>query len=204
MAKKAKAETEENTAPKPAIRCSHSALVDPKTLKQHPENPNFHPKKQLLQYVKIINFNGWRRPITVSKRSGFIVKGHGACQASLLAGYEEVPVDYQDYDNAEAEIADLLADNQLGNESEQNKEKISELMTDLLDNNFDIDMTGFTRDSLAEFLEEEAPKKKKREKKDTALDHLPDFIISITLKDEQEQRMLYEELLERGYECKLI
>lgn len=189
------------------FKCAHNSVEDPRSLKPHPENPNFHPKKQIDMYVEIIRFQGWRRPITVSKTTGFIVKGHGACLAAIQAGFTEVPVDYQDYDSFEAEIADLLADNELGAQSEQNNEKIKELMTDLLEDDFNIDITGFTADALADVMK---PKVKKERKKpvDTTDDAsgkaIAKFNLSISFFSQDDRAELYDELRERGFETKLI
>jgi hypothetical protein len=185
------------------VRCAFSEIVDPRKLKPHPENPNFHPRKQVEMYLTIIRGNGWRRPITVSTNTGFIVKGHGATQAAIMGGFTEVPVDYQTYDSYEMELADLLADNQLGAESQQNKEKIQEIMSDLLELDFNTDLTGFSKEALEKLAEIDKPKKDKKDK-DTAIEHLPEFIISVTLQNEEEQREVYEELVERGYVCKII
>ena len=59
------------------VNCSYTELVDPTTLVQNPRNPNKHPQKQIELLAKIIKSQGWRAPITVSNRSGFIVRGHG-------------------------------------------------------------------------------------------------------------------------------
>jgi hypothetical protein len=43
----------------------------------NPRNPNVHPERQIELLAKIISAQGWRAPITVSTRSGFVVRGHG-------------------------------------------------------------------------------------------------------------------------------
>ncbi|MFR2694368.1 MAG: hypothetical protein ACLTBV_30990 [Enterocloster bolteae] len=42
----------------------------------------------------IIKATGWRQPITVSTRSGLIVKGHGRLAAAKYGKFKEAPVDY--------------------------------------------------------------------------------------------------------------
>ena len=80
------------------VYCAHDAIVDVTTLVPNPANPNKHPDEQIQLLGRIIReHNGWRAPITVSNRSGFIVKGHGRLSAALLEGLKEVPVDYQNY-----------------------------------------------------------------------------------------------------------
>lgn len=126
----------------PAIRCAHAAQVDPKLLRPHPLNPNTHPPKQIEMFITIVGYQGWRRPITVSKLSGCITKGHGAHEAALAAGYTVVPVDYQDYENEDQELADIVADNQLQRMSEMNTGKLSQLLVQLDSGAFNMELTG--------------------------------------------------------------
>lgn len=126
----------------PVIRCAHAAQVDPKMLRPHHLNPNRHPPKQIEMFITILGYQGWRRPITVSKRSGMITKGHGAHEAALAAGYTIVPVDYQDYENEDQELADIVADNQLQRMSEMDTGKLTELLVQLDSGAFNMDLTG--------------------------------------------------------------
>ena len=80
------------------VYCRYDELTPPQDLKPNPQNPNTHTEKQLGLLGKIIQEQGWRSPITVSKRSGYIVKGHGRLEAAFLINSEMVPVEYQDYD----------------------------------------------------------------------------------------------------------
>ena len=56
------------------IYCSYHAMVDPKILKEHPNNNNKHTKKQIERLAKIIKNNGWTSVITVSRISGYVTK----------------------------------------------------------------------------------------------------------------------------------
>ena len=59
------------------VKCAHDEMVSLKKLVPNSRNPNKHPKKQIAMLAKIIEMQGWRAPITVSNRSGLIVRGHG-------------------------------------------------------------------------------------------------------------------------------
>lgn len=85
------------------VFCAHDAIVAIEKLIPNPKNPNTHPDAQIQALGRIIRQTGWRAPITVSKRSGFIVKGHGRLAAAKLEGLTEVPVDYQNYTDKEVE-----------------------------------------------------------------------------------------------------
>ena len=68
----------------PQVYCAHSEIVPLRNLKPHPQNPNKHPKEQVELLAKIIDAHGWRQPITVSNRSGYVVRGHGRLEAAAL------------------------------------------------------------------------------------------------------------------------
>jgi len=59
------------------VHCSHTELADVVKLIPNPRNPNKHPDKQIALLAKIIRHQGWRSPVVISNRSGFVVKGHG-------------------------------------------------------------------------------------------------------------------------------
>ena len=85
------------------VDCAHDSLVETEKLIPNPRNPNKHPQKQLDLLAKIIKAQGFRNPIVVSNRSGFIVKGHARLEAAQILGIKECPVDFQDYENEAAE-----------------------------------------------------------------------------------------------------
>jgi ParB-like chromosome segregation protein Spo0J len=89
-------------------------LVD---LVPNPRNPNQHPEKQIALLAKIIRHQGWRSPIVVSKRSGYIVTGHGRFAAAKMLRLEQVPVDYQDFATEADEYAHLIADKRFRQQS---------------------------------------------------------------------------------------
>jgi len=140
------------------IHCAHNALVDPATLKPNPKNPNRHSAHQIQLLASIIQEQGWRGPITVSKRSGLIVRGHGRLEAALLMSATVVPVDYQDYGSEAEELADLLADNRLAELAELDEDELKRLLESIResDPSFDIELTGFMQDEIDRLYKEEA------------------------------------------------
>jgi len=136
------------------VNCSYTTLKDVADLVENPRNPNGHPDSQIELLGKIIANQGWRSPIVVSKRSGFIVKGHGRYQAALKIGASKVPVDEQDYETEAQEWADLIADNRLSELAEIDKSELKDLLLDLDDGDFDMDLTGFLEEDLADLMSE--------------------------------------------------
>ena len=110
----------------------------------NPKNPNTHPDAQIQALGRIIRQTGWRAPITVSKRSGFIVKGHGRLAAAKLEGLTEVPVDYQNYTNEAEEYADLVADNRIAELAEIDNKLLADIFADIDTGEIPMELTGYT------------------------------------------------------------
>lgn len=150
----------------PTIYCSYNALVSIENLKPNPRNPNKHPEKQIEMLAFIIQQNGWRAPITVSKQSGFIVKGHGRLEAAKSLGLKKVPVDYQDYENESLELADLLADNRIAELSKNDNRMLLNLFEEFDTGAVNFELSGYTEDEykdLAHSFDEYEPKNKEDE-----------------------------------------
>jgi ParB-like chromosome segregation protein Spo0J len=141
---------------KPEIYCAYDALVPVGDMKPNPRNPNKHPDSQIALLAKIISAQGWRAPITVSNRSGLIVRGHGRLDAALELGLEQCPVDYQDYADEASEWADMLADNKLAELAETDGVKLRDLLEELDTGALDIELTGFTEEGILELSEMDA------------------------------------------------
>lgn len=95
----------------PKIYCAYTELRSTSELREHPRNPNNHPHYQIDRLAEIIELNGWRQPVVVSDKSGYIIKGHCRYQAAKSAGFEKIPVEVQHYESTDDEIADLIMDN---------------------------------------------------------------------------------------------
>lgn len=93
--------------------CAFDELVDIHKVQPNPENNNRHSVEQIKRLAKIIDYQGQRSPIVVSKRTGFIVKGHCRLEAIRELGWDKVAVDFQDYENEAQEYADMTADNEI-------------------------------------------------------------------------------------------
>ena len=123
--------------------------VDIKKLKPHPKNRNKHPKEQIDRLAKILMYQGFRKPIVVSNRSGFIVEGHGRVEAAKANKWTTVPVSYQDFEDETQEYAHLTADNAIALWAELDMAGINADTLEL--GPFDTDLLGLKNwESIAE------------------------------------------------------
>jgi len=144
------------------VHCAHDEIVEVETLVPNPRNPNRHSNEQIRLLSKIIKHQGWRAPITVSNRSGFIVRGHGRLAAAKLLRVDLVPIDRQDYATEAEEWADLIADNRLSELSEMDDPSLAELLRELDSGMLevvgaDLELTGYTDAAMAELMSQFEP-----------------------------------------------
>lgn len=135
------------------VYCAHDAIVATEEMKPNPKNPNTHPDEQLKRLGAIIRGAGWRNPITVSKRSGLIVRGHGRLAAAKLEGLNEVPVDYQNYASEAEELADLVADNRIAELADPDMQKLAGIFEEINTSDIGIEMTGYTYSEYSEIAD---------------------------------------------------
>lgn len=143
---------QKGTAAGVPVYCAHDKIVQTVQLIPNPANPNKHPDDQIKMLAKIIKASGWRQPITVSNRSGYIVKGHGRLMAAQLAGLDEVPVDFQDYATEAEEYADLIADNRIAELSEIDNKLLADVFAEIDTGEIDLDQTGYTETEIEQII----------------------------------------------------
>jgi hypothetical protein len=156
------------------IHCAYDEIVDVDSLVAHPLNPNVHPASQIELLAKIISGTGkleegstdddkrhadggYREALTLSRRSGFIIKGHGRRGAALRikqqTGETAVPIIWQDYASEAEEYADMVADNRIAELSSLDVKQVGELLAQVANDfpDFDATMFAFSETEIAAF-----------------------------------------------------
>jgi len=134
------------------VFCAHDAIIKTSELKPNPKNPNQHPPEQVKLLGAIIRGQGWRGPITVSTRSGLIVRGHGRLMAAQLEDLAEVPVDYQNYASEAEEMADLVADNRIAELSDPDTKMLAEVFADIDTGEIPFMFSGYTEEEYGNIV----------------------------------------------------
>ncbi len=182
------------------VYCRYDEAVDIEKVTGHPRNPNKHGDEQIALLAKIINASGWRNPICVSNRSGFIIKGHARRMAARVLGMTHVPVEYQDYATEAAEYQDMIADNRIAELAERDMEIIKDLLEELDTGANDMDLTGYTEAEIERLMtqyhveSEEGTEKQINEQ----------WLIVITCRDENHQTEILDRLIKENIECKAL
>ncbi len=130
------------------IHCLYDELINPKKLKDHKKNNNSHSHEQVLRLAKILEYQGFRFPIKVSKQTGYITSGHCRKLSAIHLGLKQVPVVYQDYKDMDQEMADLYCDNSIQSWSDFDLGAVNDEIGNFSPD-FDLDLlgiNGFTLD----------------------------------------------------------
>jgi ParB-like chromosome segregation protein Spo0J len=141
----------------PVVHCAHDEMVPIESLIPHPRNPNRHSEAQINLLAGIIAAQGWRNPITVSERSGFIVAGHARLLAAQKLGLLEVPVDRQPFTTEAEEWAYLISDNRIAELAERDSAMLKDLLQELDTGAFNMNLTGYDLAALEELMTQAAP-----------------------------------------------
>lgn len=113
------------------------------------KNSRTHSDEQVAQIAASIKEWGWTTPILIDT-DGQIIAGHGRLMAARKLGVEEVPVMVADGWTDNQKRAYVIADNKLALNAGWDNELLSLELNDLKDIGFDIELTGFSLDELAD------------------------------------------------------
>jgi hypothetical protein len=140
------------------IKCSYTKLIRINEIERHPKNDIIHGNDEKLnkRLAKIIQYQGWRFPILVSSRSNFIIAGHARLESAKILGMDKVPIDLQEFENEDQELAQLISDNALQEWREIDLGVVNTMLPEFDGMTFDIDNLGienFVIEPMDKFIE---------------------------------------------------
>jgi ParB-like chromosome segregation protein Spo0J len=162
-----------------------------------------NPRKNDAAITKVsasIKEFGFKQPIVVDTDM-VIVAGHTRYEASKKLGLEQVPVVIAD-DLTEAQIkAYRIADNKTNEYAEWDYDLLKLEIDDLIELNYDLDLTSYDQNEIKNLYKDNEQENiddyKEQEIKTV-------FEVSIICIGEQQQKEIYEEMTQRGHQCKIL
>ena len=119
-------------------------------LKEWENNPR-HNDYAVAEVAKSIKRFGFASPIIARKEDNMVIAGHTRLAAARSLGLDTVPVRFVDLDPTEAQLL-ALADNKIGELADWDQDLLSEVLTDLKDE--DLSGIGFSDDELDNLIQE--------------------------------------------------
>jgi DNA modification methylase len=118
-------------------------------------NPRTHTEEQVAQIAASIVEFGWTNPVLVGA-DGVIIAGHARLQAARKLGLSDVPVIVLDHLSEAQRRALVIADNQLALAGTGwDEELLRGLLVDLRQDEFNLDVLGFSDEELNAWLSQE-------------------------------------------------
>lgn len=130
-------------------------------LKPSPRNARTHSKKQVQRLVRGIERFGFTNPILIDDQYE-IIAGHGRFEAACKLGLEKIPCRRLMFASDAEKRACALADNKIGLQSGWDYEILASELNQLIDSDFEVDLTGFGQaeiDSIIQQAEDSDTKK---------------------------------------------
>lgn len=127
-------------------------------------NARTHSDEQVSQIAASIKEWGWTTPVLVDEQGG-IIAGHGRTLAAQKLEITEVPVMVAKGWSDAKKRAYIIADNKLAQNADWDNEMLALELGELGDLGFDLDLTGFAADEIADLLSPEEEDDSKYSKK---------------------------------------
>jgi DNA modification methylase len=121
------------------------------SLVPYARNARTHSSDQVDQIAASIREFGWTIPVLVDEE-GTLIAGHGRVMAAKKLGIGEVPVMVAEGWSEAQRKAYVIADNKLALNAGWDMDLLKVELEELKELNFDIDLTGFGIDELADLL----------------------------------------------------
>ena len=159
-------------------------------------NARTHSDRQVAQIAASIKEFGFNNPILITSGND-IVAGHGRALAAAKLGLETVPTIELGHLSDTQRRAYVLADNRLAELSGWDMEMLKTEIAELDEQDFEISMLGF-----GDYLIED-------EKDDVDSDELikedkSEWLLIVECRDENHQKILFDEFNDRGESCKIM
>lgn len=165
------------------------------SIKVYPNNAKIHTAEQIEEIKKSIQEFGNNDPIAIDEK-GFIIEGEGRYLAQKDMRVKEIEVIKLTHLTEEQKVAYMLVHNKLtmntGFDLDLLEEELSKISS--------IDMKEFEFDikEIEEELEEE------EKIQEPSFNYKEQYGVIVICKDETEQEKVYNNLLNQGYECKVV
>lgn len=122
-------------------------------LTPYARNSRTHSDEQVAQVAASIKEFGWTNPILIDENNG-IIAGHGRLQAAQRLGESNVPTIVLTGLTDAQKRAYVIADNKLALNAGWDNDMLAVEIADLIEEGFDLDLTGFDGDEVNKLLAE--------------------------------------------------
>jgi ParB-like chromosome segregation protein Spo0J len=168
-------------------------------LTPYARNSRTHSDEQISQLAASIKEWGWTTPVLVDE-DGSIIAGHGRTLAAQRLKMTEVPVMVAKGWSEAKKRAYVIADNKLALNAGWNEEMLKLELHALDEDDFKLELTGFSGDELTEIMFGKLIEPEEPEEQSVS----SAFEVSVSCDNEAEQERVYEMLTKQGLKCRVL
>jgi hypothetical protein len=159
-------------------------------LKPFPLNPATHSDDQIAALVGSIQEFGWRGVIEIDE-DNVILSGHGRVEAAKLAGLESVKAERFDDMTDAQKHAWVIAANKLAAMAGLNVEILEMNVGKLVDDGYDISLTGYKEWELARLFDDPADHDSDSDSSGEQGTNRPVISVTVVFDDEEQKEKWY-------------
>lgn len=163
-------------------------------------NSRTHSDAQVAQIAASIKEFGFTNPILLDGDNG-IIAGHGRVMAAQKLGETQVPTIELGYMSETQKRAYIIADNKLALNAGWDEQMLALEIQDLKDVGYNLELLGFDLNELQSIDDNDDEKDEKEI--NSPIDENRNLLM-IECKGERELEVLFEEMQQRGFECKIL
>jgi ParB-like chromosome segregation protein Spo0J len=156
-------------------------------------NSRTHSDAQVAQIAASIKEFGWTNPVLMDGDNG-IIAGHGRVLAARKLGQTDIPTIELSHMTDTQKRAYIIADNNLALNAGWDEDLLALELKDIENLGFDLSIIGF----------DEAEINPKNNDDDVIVNDESRNLLMIELSSEQELQTIFDEMKERGFECKIL
>jgi hypothetical protein len=130
----------------------HQVPID--GIREYENNPRTHSDHQVAVLVRAIEEFGFTTPVLM-KSDGSLVAGHGRVMAARIVGLKKVPAIYVDHLSERQIRALVIADNKIASLGGWDISRLSEEISALADQEYDLSLTGMDEQELDAILKDD-------------------------------------------------
>jgi ParB-like chromosome segregation protein Spo0J len=155
-------------------------------------NSRTHSDAQVAQIAASIKEFGWTNPVLMDGDNG-IIAGHGRVLAARKLGQTEIPVIELEHLNDVQKRAYIIADNKLALNAGWDEDLLALELKDIENLGFDLSIIGFDEAEI-----------NPKNNDDVIVNDESRNLLMIELSSEQELQTIFDEMKNRGFECKIL
>ena len=176
-----------------------SGEENPNNILSNPFNYRIHPKFQQDVLQSVLKEIGWIQDVIINKQTGHLIDGHLRVTLAKKNNETQVPVKYVDL-TPEEEMLALSVIDPISTLAETDENILNDLLDKVQSEDEGINALLNELSNNQDEILDDAPESNSEE----GIHYTEQFGVIVMCDNEEQQKQVYDELMEQGYTCKVV